>query len=503
MSSLTRENIPHLCRACLRNLIKSEIQPLNRSQKQEQPHFYHIERTQNLNKWMAIINPLEDVTRLSTIVQHQKYPEYVCRSCYENFKHVNDFKEMVVHSFSVLTKLLTGGEEKKKLTPATLLPEVVTQSEVVIKSEPIDDDDDEDDDEEDDEEFMDKDWQPDEDDDNASNDNALELQRNIKLEDTKFVDPLMEPSSSSSNLLEKDEGQPKATKAYKCPICKSSYIHRYTYVAHIRQMHLGIEHAFECDICHKTYTKFCNLYRHMRKDHNQSLRQYKCEYSKCNRSFRQLTTRRKHYEKFHNHEPLPDHVDRISQECLQQEELQNLQHSPAKTTSTPSTAANVDADNLTKATALINKRSYICPICAGKFETSYDLKVHMNNDHKDDLKFRCNICGKHKISQLKLDEHITTVHENPMVTCHVCKKILKSKSHLRQHILSVHNGVKPFSCEYCPARFAAKNTLKVHTRLHTGEKPFKCSICDRRFTQLTPMKKHLITHEKGHRNAID
>ncbi|TMW39203.1 hypothetical protein DOY81_015717, partial [Sarcophaga bullata] len=66
-------------------------------------------------------------------------------------------------------------------------------------------------------------------------------------------------------------------------------------------MHLGIERAFECEICHKKYTKFCNLYRHLRLDHNESLRQYKCEYKHCNRSFRQLSTRRKHYEKMHNH----------------------------------------------------------------------------------------------------------------------------------------------------------------------------------------------------------
>lgn len=236
----------------------------------------------------------------------------------------------------------------------------------------------------------------------------------------------------------------------------------------------------------------------MRKDHNQSLRQYKCEYTNCNRSFRQLTTRRKHYEKFHDHEPLRNNVDRISEECLRQEELQNSQHSSTEpSSSSSSTETGKQGKSLT-----LNKRNYICAICTRSFETSYDLKVHMDKAHKGDLKYRCHFCGKHKISQLKLDEHIASVHQSQNVTCHVCKKVLKSKSHLRQHILSVHNGVKPFNCEYCPATFAAKNTLKVHTRLHTGEKPFKCSICDRRFTQLTPMKKHLITHEKGHRNAI-
>ncbi|KAM7341663.1 uncharacterized protein ACRADG_009370 [Cochliomyia hominivorax] len=536
MSTLTIENIPNLCRACLRNLKNNKEQPFpsdGGTQQSSQPIFYNIERLKDLNKWMAIINPLEDMTRLTNQKHYQKYPKLVCRSCYENFKHVNDFKEMVVHSFSVLTKLLATDKEKEEAvkvknikiednnnrSAATeILQHInVTQGEIVIKSEPIDEDDEVNNLDLEDGEMnlfidnfsdglLEENCESQEcnnaEIERATNSNRfLKLSKDIKLETTEFI---QQASSISPSQLE-DEGQPKATKAYKCPICKNSYIHKYTYVAHIRQMHLGIEHAFECEICHKTYTKFCNLYRHMRKEHNQSLRQYKCEYPNCNRSFRQLTTRRKHYEKFHNLEALPDPVEKISQECWQQEQLQISQHAsiqltPLATTSKPK---NVKAkEKCIKATPITQNRKNICPLCAASFETSYELKVHMNNLHKADMKFRCHICGILKISQLKLDEHMSTVHRNTKVMCDICKKVLKSKSHLRQHILSVHKGIKPFSCEYCPAKFAAKNTLKVHTRIHTGEKPFKCTICDRRFTQLTPMKKHLITHEKGHRNAI-
>lgn len=275
-------------------------------------------------------------------------------------------------------------------------------------------------------------------------------------------------------------------------------------------MHLGIERAFECENCHKKYTKFCNLYRHMRLEHGESLRQFKCEYVNCNRSFRQLSTRRKHYEEFHNLEPLPNPIEQASRECLQQEQLKLSKESTKITSSSTSSDPLASADNITEteiaskpAASSSNKRVYICPVCTISFDTSYDLKVHMNKTHVDDMKFACHICGKPKISQMKLDEHIANVHDTPHVTCDICKKVLKSKSHLRQHILSVHNGVKPFSCEYCPSTFAAKNTLKVHTRIHTGEKPFKCPVCNRRFRQLTPMKKHLETHEKGRRNAVD
>lgn len=264
---------------------------------------------------------------------------------------------------------------------------------------------------------------------------------------------------------------------------------------------MGIEHAFECEICHKAYTKFPNLYRHMRREHNQSLRQFKCEYKNCNRSFRQLPTRRKHYEEFHNQEPLPTQVESVSKFCLKQEEKKQCK--PSSSSGPSSSSSMLNAVSEVQSPTVTYERNHICSICFEAFETSYDLKVHMNSYHKKELKYRCNICGTHKISQLKLDEHISTTHRNQSVACHICQKVLKSKSHLRQHILSVHNGIKPFACEYCSATFATKNTLKVHTRIHTGEKPFKCNVCERRFTQLTPMKKHLITHEKGHRNAIE
>lgn len=310
----------------------------------------------------------------------------------------------------------------------------------------------------------------------------------------------MELPTSPNPLENGDIGQAKATKDYKCTICNINYIHKYTYVAHMKQMHFGIENGFECDVCHKSYTKFCNLYRHMRTAHNQSLRQYKCEYPNCSRSFRQLTTRRKHYEEFHSHEPLPSHLTRVTKKCRNLDEPNTFQHPTAQPSSS---YCNTNTLLVGPSSLLFNKRNNICTICGKTFETSYDLKVHTNNDHKKDMKFRCNICGAQKISKIKLDQHMFTVHNSQHVICDFCQKSLKSKSHLRQHILSVHSGIKPFSCAFCPAKFAAKNTLKVHTRIHTGEKPFKCNVCERRFSQLTPMKKHLITHEKGHRNAVE
>ena len=73
----------------------------------------------------------------------------------------------------------------------------------------------------------------------------------------------------------------------------------------------------------------------------------------------------------------------------------------------------------------------------------------------------------------------------------------------------MHNGIKKYSCEFCPKKFNKRNTLNNHKRLHTGsyyflqhlqiidvlllgEKPFICPSpgCGMTFVQRTACKTH-------------
>lgn len=129
---------------------------------------------------------------------------------------------------------------------------------------------------------------------------------------------------------------------------------------------MGIERAFVCDICHRAYTKFPSLYRHMRREHNQPFRQYKCEYKNCHRSFRQLPTRRKHYEDFHYKEPLPSPAERAANERLNQDE-----HSSAG----PSSSSNAAQPSSSY------RRNFVCTICSKVLKNAHALKVHTNDCH--------------------------------------------------------------------------------------------------------------------------
>lgn len=72
------------------------------------------------------------------------------------------------------------------------------------------------------------------------------------------------------------------------------------------------------------------------------------------------------------------------------------------------------------------------------------------------------------------------------------------KSYVRQHLLLKHNEFRhrPFTCSFCPMRFALKHHLSTHVRIHTGEKPYKCERCSLRFANYGSLYNHLRKKKK-------
>ena len=93
----------------------------------------------------------------------------------------------------------------------------------------------------------------------------------------------------------------------------------------------------------------------------------------------------------------------------------------------------------------------------------------------------------------------TVDHENPF-TCHFCPKRFAQASNCLSH-LRTHTGDRPFKCPSCPKSFAQRTSLRTHLRTHTGDRPYLCVDCNQRFGDLSTLTKHRRTHtgEKPYR----
>lgn len=57
---------------------------------------------------------------------------------------------------------------------------------------------------------------------------------------------------------------------------------------------------------------------------------------------------------------------------------------------------------------------------------------------------------------------------------------------------NIHFGIKPYSCNLCDKRFAARSNLFQHRLLHM--KPFHCEVCNKRFDRADQLQRHLKLH---------
>ena len=63
--------------------------------------------------------------------------------------------------------------------------------------------------------------------------------------------------------------------------------------------------------------------------------------------------------------------------------------------------------------------------------------------------------------------------------------------------LNVQDGVKPFICNICGARFIQKSSLRRHISTHEDEKSFQCSFCESTFKHEFGLAFHISTIHEG------
>ena len=151
---------------------------------------------------------------------------------------------------------------------------------------------------------------------------------------------------------------------------------------------------------------------------------------------------------------------------------------------------------------------------------SFKTTDHSLKKHKEELYFRCPVCGIHKGTTSHLNDHFKCQHlpiscenckqtfstpsglachkytqEEPRYPCDDCEKKFYFAGELKQH-RTVHLKVKMHTCNYgnCDKWYMNKPDLLKHVRTHTAPTVY-CSKCDYSTTNKRLLKSHKLLHE--------
>ncbi|XP_052748362.1 zinc finger protein 41-like isoform X2 [Galleria mellonella] len=174
----------------------------------------------------------------------------------------------------------------------------------------------------------------------------------------------------------------------QCVECGKIFSSRKTYRYHLNVLHKG-QNRYPCPRCGKVYQWKSNLGRHMRSHKARDSGELYC--AACDKRFASVATYRQHL--------------RVSRRHVAEAEF-----------------------------------SFVCDDCGKKFVNKTRLRDHIDWDHLNKVKFRCQLCNK---NAAKLKYHIVAMHtsETPY-ECPQCGAAFGWYSSLYRHLREVHYKMK-------------------------------------------------------------
>ena len=124
--------------------------------------------------------------------------------------------------------------------------------------------------------------------------------------------------------------------------------------------------------------------------------------------------------------------------------------------------------------------------------------------HSGERPYACDECDYRCAAKGNLTVH-KRIHsgERPFA-CDECDFLSAQFGHLTEH-KRIHSGERPFSCDQCNFRCAQSGHLTEHKRIHSVhvDRPFACDVCDRRCTRRNDLTRHKLTHSNKRLYACD
>ena len=138
-----------------------------------------------------------------------------------------------------------------------------------------------------------------------------------------------------------------------------------------------------------------------------------------------------------------------------------------------------------------------CDKCNASFKSDFALRSHTKLKHSGKaLTYKCNLCEKEFVTRSNLSIHCKRIHVNNISSCPNCDKTFLTPEWLERHIKVEHQNY--IRCKTCEKIFPDKYELEIHQKLHK-EEDTKCVHCGQKFASIQHKRLHV---KKSHEDYI-